>query len=88
MMRLSYFGCGGFSNYSDYINYSGFRLFLMEAYDEFFSHLFQFGIGGWMFEEEEALAELEIEEGAYFGIVAKGQEMAEQVEVIALEVEA
>ena len=60
----------------------------MEASDEFFSHLFQFNVGGRMFEEEVALAELEIKEGAYFGIVAKGQEMAEQVEVVTLEVEA
>lgn len=57
-------------NYSDYINYSDYKLFMIKTSNEVAPHSFELGVGVGMFEEEVALAELEVEEGTHFGVVS------------------
>ena len=45
---------------------------VIKTSNEVVPHFFELGVGVGMFEEEIALAELEVEEGTHFGVVSEG----------------
>ena len=45
---------------------------MIKTSNEVVPHFFELGVGAGMFEEEIALAELEVEEGTHFGVVSEG----------------